>query len=105
MTNNDELRAVLQRAVGGDPREAYRIEFENGEIFVVRNLSEVPSDGFEGSPDVIDTWSGEILAAERLSVDRAKRFRPGSGIDFSDADVVEVREERTSALLFSRRRR
>jgi hypothetical protein len=92
----DNLRSLLDRYVGVSRDAAIRITFISGEVFVLRYLSEVDE------PDEIGVFSGEILASENITPDRARFFTVGSGIDFAGSEIAELEDAETGELLFSR---
>lgn len=96
MTGADRLRFVLQR-FGDGP---LRITFSDGEVFVVRCVSELPDD--EGEQGASGSWSGEVVATANLSPKRERLFVSQSGVDFKAADVLEVVDDRSSKVLYTR---
>ena len=101
MADTDHLKFVLDRFVGAPSESTLRITFASGEVFVLRNLSEVEDDAPEDERDEVGLWSGEIVARTNLDPERAKLFVVGSGIDFAGSEVVEVMDEETAEVLYS----
>lgn len=101
----DFLRSVMDRYVGGPAGVALRVTLSNGVVFVVRNLSEVEHDRPESEHDTVGAWSGEILETENLDSKEARLFPDGSGVDFSGSEIVELEDEETGEIVFTRSRR
>jgi hypothetical protein len=97
--DNDYLRTVLDRYVERIESAAVRITFNNGEVFVLRYLSEVDE------PDEIGVWSGAIVECENVRPERARLFVPESGIDFAGSEIAELEDAETDEVLFSRKSR
>jgi hypothetical protein len=78
-----------------------RIRFVDGETYVLQTISERPQES-EDEADLSGLWCGEIVSTEGLSPNRKRLFSPGSGLDFRGSDILEIRDDQTSRVLFSK---
>ena len=99
MTGEDRLRALL--GVVGD--NEIRITFRDGEIFILRFVTEVIEceEDMDRRSTVGGMWSGEIVETRNVAPERERFHRPGSRVDFEACDVSEVSDELTARVLWS----
>ena len=89
--NSEDRRCSF--LLGAPNTSVFRISLRRGDVFRLRCFSEVP--------DEPEGWCAEVV--ELVSTPdpaRHKFFYPGSGIDFSESDVLEVLEEATNSIKY-----
>lgn len=69
----------------GSPSSHFRVEFENGDIFVLTQLRDC-SD----SADQAFTWVGKIVDSEKLSEKRRKLHSKGNYLQFCLSDISKI---------------
>lgn len=99
MTGEDRLRLLL--VLPGE--NELRIRFKDGEVFVLRYITEVIEwdEALEKRSSAAESWSGQIVEFYGVAPEHAEFFRAGSRIDFKASDIQEVTDEMTSRVLWS----
>jgi hypothetical protein len=69
----------------GDASRVFRISFRGGDIFRLRDLSVVDPSIYS----ISDQWTAEIVDV----ISGGRVFRPGSGLDFVESDILEIFDE------------
>jgi hypothetical protein len=85
MVANQHSLGFLEDA---SPDDVFRIQFRDGEIYLLRQCVEIDSSVY----DEPDGWSGTIVEAETTDPWKRRLFPAGSGLDFRERDVERVFE-------------
>lgn len=65
-----------------------RISFRDGEVFDLMTFAEVCEADAPAGP----TWSAVVVKAVNASGEKRRFFPPGSGMDFLECDISEIRD-------------
>ena len=89
----------LEHVFAGDDKRTYRVTFDDGDVFVLRQL-ERSSHSFDTG---IAEWLAEIVERVAARPDRAEPFfTPGDFLEIAESDIVEVVDEQTDQKLYTR---
>lgn len=76
--------------------EGLDVQFDDGEKLRLRSFTPIDSSIYRKG----DSWSAEIVVC--IVCERGTVFRPGIGLDFSEANVVTVNDPLTGNDLYQR---
>lgn len=78
--------------------QVLRLTFDNSDVLLLRNLSPIDPSIY----GVCGKWTAEVVSVIRASEQSRRYFKAGSGIDFDEANVVEISKDGHKVPIYTR---
>lgn len=76
----------LVEAVGIKNPSAFQIKFNDGEIYLLKNLRPIDSTIYNQS----GLWTSEIVKIISVNQKKRKLLKEGDGLDFKESDIEKI---------------